>query len=138
MMIDEEVAHGCARLMTLYPNDERRHLDDVPLDLDACLWLLRIPQTGCALLENWEAAISTAASLRWISQPFLTNDEMGCPELQLLIAPSERRAVLRLVSIIRGELGIPFLFGPAVSKWEAESRGFAPRNEARQCDGGGV
>jgi hypothetical protein len=125
--------------MTFDPDDDFRNSDDVPLDPDGRLWWLRIPQSGCALLEDWEVAVFIVSNMpRWISHPVLTHDESGCPELQLIVCRSERRAIFRCISIIQGETSIPVLKGVEVSKWEAESRGFASRDEAAHRDRGGA
>jgi hypothetical protein len=76
------------------------------------------------LSENWNEAIRILSGLNWISHPFLTFDDSGCPEVQLVICESERKCALRCVSLIRGQTGLSFYFDKAVSDWEAATRGF--------------
>ena len=122
-MIPRELSLTAARLFAWHPGPDNRRPEDVPLDPGASLWYLRIPQSAAALLENWDDAIRIVTGLRWISRPYLTTDDAGCPELQLEIAPSERRAVLRCASLIRGDLGLVIFTDAEVSRWQAATRG---------------
>ena len=87
---------------------------------------------------SWQRAIRILSDLRWTSHPFLTLDDWGCPELQLVISADERRAALRAVSHVRSETGIAFFFCNVVCDWLAESRGISLPDEVTHRDGGGV
>ena len=129
-MIPRELSLQVARLFVWRPEMDDRRPEDVPLDPEACLWYLRIPQSGAALLETWEESCRIVSSLRWISSPFLETDQAGSPELTLAIAPSERRAALCCVSIIRSETGLTVLTDVDVNAWQAATRN-AQRAKAR-------
>jgi len=121
-MIPNHLTRTAARLMAWHQDVESCALEDVPSDPEACLWLLQVPQSGAVLLENWTTAIRIVSAMAWISSPFLTTDERGCPELQLVVAPSERRAVLRCISRISETIPV-LLLGEVVSAWQAAARG---------------
>lgn len=120
-----ELSASVARLMVWRDDDiDDWTPDTVPLDEAAALWIFRIPQSGAALLESWDSSIRIVVMDQpWISRPFLTTNEFGSPELQLAIAPSERRAALLCVSKIRAATSLSILLDDDVDRWQNAQRG---------------
>lgn len=138
-MIRRDLAHTLARLTAVDPVADGYVVNGSQFDPDTCLWCLRIPQSGAIFLENWQRAIRIVTDLRWTSRAFLTLDDSGCPELQVVISPDpdERRAALRAVSHVRSETGIPLFLCDVVRDWMVESRGLKMPDEVTQYDLGG-